>query len=60
LFIALSTLRRESEYGVAVDVFEQQQLNPDGSGRGDYAALMRNLEAFGVTERSCRRGSSGS
>ena len=50
-FIALSTMRRSDEFGVAVDVFEHQELNPDGSGHGDDAKFMTNLEAFGMADR---------
>ena len=50
-FIALSALRRPDEYGVAVDIFENQALNPDSSGRGDYGLFVSNLETFGVPDR---------
>ena len=51
LFIALSTMRRPNEYGVAADVFEDQELNPDCSGHGDYERFISNLESFGVRDR---------
>jgi Methyltransferase domain len=50
-FIALSAMRRDDEFGVAADIFENQDLNPDGSGRGDYARFSSNLETFGVSDR---------
>ena len=50
-FIALSAMRRADEHGVAADIFENQDLNPDNSGRGDHARFVSNLEAFGVSDR---------
>jgi hypothetical protein len=43
LFLLLHLLRREGERSVAVDLFEQQHLNIDRSGRGDRAVFERNL-----------------
>lgn len=42
-FILLYLLAREDERAVALDLFEQQQLNLDGSGRGDRAVFDDNL-----------------
>jgi hypothetical protein len=50
-FIALCTMRRGDEFGVAADIFENQTLNPDSSGHGDRARFVNNLQTFGVTER---------
>ncbi len=48
LFIALALLAAPGEAALAVDVFEQQELNPDGSGRGDRAAFEANLARWRV------------
>jgi hypothetical protein len=50
-FIALSAMRLPDEFGVAADIFENQALNPDGSGHGDRARFVSNLEKFGVADR---------
>lgn len=44
--IALSHLRRLGERTVAIDVFEQQELNVDFSGKGDYNIFMSNVETW--------------
>jgi hypothetical protein len=46
LFILLALLRRADETAVAVDVFDDQHLNVDASGRGDRAALDGNLRRW--------------
>ena len=46
-FIALMLAKKNCQ-GVAVDVFEEQHLNPDGSGRGDYDVFTANLDRFGI------------
>jgi hypothetical protein len=43
LFIVLHLLRTEDERSLAIDLFEQQEQNVDGSGRGSRAALLENL-----------------
>jgi hypothetical protein len=45
-FILLANGLREDERGVAVDVFDDQHLNLDNSGRGDRAAFETNLAAW--------------
>ena len=45
-FILLADLRRQGERAFAVDVFDDQHLNPDRSGRGDQARLMENLHRY--------------
>ena len=51
-FIPLALLRRPGERAVAVDVFEQQQLNQDNSGEGDRLAFESSLLKWGITEVS--------
>lgn len=46
LFILLYLLAREDEQALAVDIFEQQELNADKSGRGSLSILQANLEAY--------------
>jgi hypothetical protein len=48
LFILLHKLLREDERSLAVDLFEQQSDNIDGSGCGDRARFMRNLKIHGI------------
>lgn len=43
LFILLKNLCSVGEFALAVDVFEDQQLNPDHSGHGDREKLEHNL-----------------
>jgi Methyltransferase domain len=43
-FILLYLMRRPGERGIAVDVFERQELNVDGSGNGNLQAFLANLE----------------
>jgi hypothetical protein len=46
LLIALHLLRAPEERTVAIDLFENQQLNIDKSGRGDFAKLVSNLKRW--------------
>lgn len=50
LFLLLNLLRRADERGVALDLFERQDLNLDGSGRGDRATFERHLGFTGRSE----------
>jgi hypothetical protein len=51
-FIALALMGDgPGERALAVDVFEDQHLNPDGSGHGDRAAFEANLAAWGLAGR---------
>ena len=52
LFIALALLRDDAEPAIAIDVFDRQDLNPDGSGRGDRAAFEANLARWGAAART--------
>src|SRR5262245_14469380 len=47
-FIALALLRQAGERAVAIDVFEDQHLNVDWSGRGDQEILLANLHRHDV------------
>lgn len=47
LFLLLDLLRRSGDRALAVDVFDRQDLNIDGSGWGDQAAFERNLRRVG-------------
>lgn len=44
LFLLLHLLRRPGEKGVAIDLFEDQELNVDHSGRGERDIFLRNVE----------------
>jgi hypothetical protein len=46
LFIGLSLLQHTDEHSVAVDVFGDQELNIDNSGKGDLAIFRRNVERW--------------
>lgn len=46
LFILLYLLAQQGEQAIAVDIFEQQALNVDKSGKGSLQVLERNLETF--------------
>jgi hypothetical protein len=52
LFIALALLAAPGEAALAVDVFERQDLNPDGSGHGDRAMLETHLARWRLLRRS--------
>lgn len=43
MFIYLMMLLREREQGLAIDLFDNQQLNLDRSGRGDLQILSENV-----------------
>ncbi|MGA7869240.1 MAG: class I SAM-dependent methyltransferase [Stellaceae bacterium] len=46
-FILLANLRRRHERAFAIDVFEDQHLNLDKSGRGDFCRFIENLRQYG-------------
>lgn len=46
LFILLSLMRRLGEPGVAIDLFEDQHLNVDSSGKGDRQQFEANLRKW--------------
>ncbi len=48
LFILLALTADETETPFAIDLFEQQELNIDESGRGDREAFYANLRAHGI------------
>ena len=48
LFILLALAAAQEETCFAIDVFEQQQLNLDGSGFGNREIFYRNLRAHGL------------
>jgi hypothetical protein len=45
LFILLMLLRRPGERAIAIDVFDMQEFNTDGSGLGDLETLKKNIAA---------------
>jgi Methyltransferase domain len=47
LFIALNLLQRPGRRAVAIDVFDDQELNIDHSGEGDLGAFRRNVDRWG-------------
>ena len=46
LLVLLDLIKAKGEISFAVDLFDDQQLNVDQSGLGDYSQLARNLEKF--------------
>jgi hypothetical protein len=42
-FILLANLRHQHERAFAIDVFDDQHLNPDNSGRGDLSRFKENV-----------------
>jgi hypothetical protein len=46
LFIGLHLLQHEDEYSVAIDVFGDQDLNIDQSGKGDLAIFRKNVQRW--------------
>lgn len=50
LFIGLNLLRRANENSVAIDVFDQQDLNIDASGKGNLALFRRNVNRWSSLE----------
>jgi hypothetical protein len=51
-FILLYLLRRPTERAFAIDLFENQELNIDGSGAGSLAELTKNIEIHCSDRRS--------
>jgi len=49
-FIPLCLALADDERAICIDVFEDQDLNVDGSGRGSLSALRRNLAAYRIPE----------
>ena len=47
-FIGLALMRQPTEYAVAIDLFEDQHLNIDWSGRGDREIFSGHLERLGL------------
>jgi len=47
-FIAMCLSLRDGQRAYGIDLFEQQALNVDDSGKGDRAMVERNLRAAGV------------
>lgn len=45
-FIALANLCDPSSALIALDIFEDQKMNIDGSGKGDEAIFRKNIEKF--------------
>lgn len=50
-FLLLSLAAQEHERALAIDVFEEQHLNLDMSGKGDLQRFQRNLQKYGNPER---------
>ncbi|MFM8857496.1 MAG: class I SAM-dependent methyltransferase [Actinomycetota bacterium] len=50
LFIGLNLLRRDTERAVAIDVFGEQELNTDMSGKGDLSIFLRNVRRWSTTD----------
>ncbi|TKR29720.1 class I SAM-dependent methyltransferase [Luteimonas gilva] len=46
LFLLFAMLARSDEKALALDLFEDQHLNIDWSGRGDRAALWKNIDTY--------------
>lgn len=46
LFILLYLLAQHGEFALAIDIFEQQELNIDKSGEGNLKTFKNNLETF--------------
>lgn len=46
LFIGLSLLQRPGDKSVAIDIFGDQELNVDGSGRGDFEKFENNVKMW--------------
>jgi hypothetical protein len=47
-FIGLLNTKLSRGVSLAIDLFEMQHLNADGSGKGDRAAFQRNLDRYGA------------
>lgn len=50
LFIGLNLLQHKDEPSVAIDVFGEQDLNIDQSGKGDLAVFQRNVQRWSSAE----------
>lgn len=50
LFIGLRLLQRAGEKSVAIDIFGDQELNIDGSGRGDLDKFLNNVNLWSSME----------
>jgi hypothetical protein len=50
LFIGLNLLQRDDEPSVAIDVFGDQDLNVDESGKGDLAMFRKNVQRWSSPE----------
>jgi hypothetical protein len=50
MFVLLALALQPGETAFAIDIFGDQHLNPDRSGRGDEAVFRRNLARFGIAE----------
>jgi len=50
LFIGLNLLQHHNELSVAIDVFGDQDLNIDQSGKGDLAMFQRNVQRWSSPE----------
>lgn len=46
LFMGLNLLQHDDEYSVAIDVFGDQELNIDQSGKGDLAVFRKNVQRW--------------
>lgn len=53
-FLAMAALSRPSERLVAVDIFEDQHLNVDQSGRGDREHFLENVATHGPADADQR------
>lgn len=51
LFIGLSLLQRGEATSLAIDIFGDQDLNVDGSGKGDYDVFRKNVSRWSSTDR---------
>jgi hypothetical protein len=51
-FILLCLGLREGEKAYCIDVFDDQHLNKDNSGRGDRAMFQHNLAKFGIASET--------
>ena len=54
LFILLDLLTREGENALAIDVFSEQHLNYDQSGKGDRDIFLNNIDTHVKTQANLR------
>lgn len=47
-YCALATARESGWRGIAIDIFEDQHLNPDGSGKGSLQIFRSNMQRIGL------------